>query len=208
MELFTSPMACSLAAHITAYEAGLPVHITYVDTRAKTTKDGRDYRAIAPNGYVPALKLDDGTLLNENPSVLQYLADCKPEAGLAPAWGDVRRYEVIDALNFLGTEVHKKVFSNLFSAAMPQEGKDFARAAIQPTFDALVRRLGDRDHLVGDRFTIADAYLVAMLNWCPFVGIDLAKWPKLTSYHKLHLARPAVAKAIGEEMAERARRAA
>ena len=84
MELFTSPMACSLAAHITAYEAGLPVHITYVDTRAKTTKDGRDYRAIAPNGYVPALKLDDGTLLNENPSVLQYLADCKPEAGLAP----------------------------------------------------------------------------------------------------------------------------
>ena len=208
MELFTSPMACSLAAHITAYEAGIPLQITYVDTRAKTTKDGRDYRAIAPNGYVPALKLDDGTLLNENPSVLQYLADQKPEAGLAPLWGDVRRYEVIDALNFLGTELHKKVFSPLFAPAMPAEGKAYAKAGAQQTFDALVRRLGDGDHLVGDRFTIADAYLVAMLNWCPFVGIDLAQWPKLASYHKLHLARPAVAKAIGEEMAERARRAA
>ena len=208
MELFTSPMACSLAAHITAYEAGIPLQITYVDTRAKTTKDGRDYRAIAPNGYVPALKLDDGTLLNENPSVLQYLADRKPEAGLAPGWDDVRRYEVIDALNFLGTELHKKIFSPLFAPAMPAEGKDYAKTSIQPAFDALVRRLGDRDHLVGDRFTVADAYLVAMLNWCPFVGIDLAAWPKLAAYHKQHLARPAVTKAIAEEMAERARRAA
>lgn len=208
MELFTSPMACSLAAHITAFEAQIPLQITYVDTRARTTKDGRDYRAIAPNGYVPALKLDDGVLLNENPSVLQYLADLKPEAGLAPRWDDVGRYETIDALNFLGTELHKKVFSPLFAPAMPQAGKDYAKAAIQPTFDALVRRLGGRDHLVGDRFTIADAYLVAMLNWCPFVGVDLGQWPKLAAYHKLHLARPAVARAIAEEMAERARRAA
>lgn len=208
MELFTSPMACSLAAHIVAYEAGIPLQITYVDTRAKTTKDGRDYRAIAPNGYVPALRLDDGVLLNENPSVLQYLADRKPEAGLAPGWDDVKRYEVIDALNFLGTEMHKKIFSPLFAPAMPQAGKDYAKSAIQPTFDALVRRLGQRDHLVGESFTIADAYLVAMLNWCPFVGIDLGAWPKLAAYQKLHLARPAVAKAIAEEMAERARRAA
>jgi glutathione S-transferase len=208
MELFTSPMACSLAAHITAYEADIPLQITYVDTGAKTTKDGRDYRAIAPNGYVPALKLDDGTLLNENPSVLQYLADRRPEAGLAPGWDDVKRYEAIDALNFLGTELHKKIFSPLFAPAMPAEGKDYAKTSIQPVFDALVRRLGDRDHLVGDRFTVADAYLVAMLNWCPFVGIDLAAWPKLASYHKLHLARPAVARAISEEMTERARRAA
>ncbi|MCB1540883.1 MAG: glutathione S-transferase family protein [Rhodoblastus sp.] len=208
MELFTSPMACSLAAHITAYEAGIPLEIVYVDTRAKTTGDGRDYRAIAPNGYVPALRLDDGTLLNENPSVLQYLADRKPEAGLAPLWGDVKRYELIDALNFLGAEVHKKIFSPLFAPAMPAEGKAYAMTAVQPSFDALVRRLGERDHLVGDRFTIADAYLVAMLNWCPFVGVDLSAWPKLVAYHRLHLARPAVAKAIAEEMAERARRAA
>lgn len=208
MELFTSPMACSLAAHITAYEAGIPVEITYVDTRAKITKDGRDYRAIAPNGYVPALMLDDGVLLNENPSVLQYLADLRPQAGLAPAWSDRGRYEVIDALNFLGTELHKKIFSPLFAPAMPPEGKEYAKTAVKPTLDALVRRLGDREHLVGDRFTVADAYLVAMLNWCPFVGIDLSAWPKLAAYHKKHLARPAVAKAIAEEMAERSRRAA
>ena len=157
---------------------------------------------------MPALKLDDGTLLNENPSVLQYLADRKPEAGLAPQWGDVRRYEVVDALNFLGTEVHKKIFSPLFAPAMPAEGKTYAMTAVRPTFDALVRRLGERDYLVGDRFTIADAYLLAMLNWCPFVGVDLSAWPKLVAYQKLHLARPAVVKAIAEEMAERARRAA
>ena len=88
MEVFTSPMACSLASHITVLEAGLPARITYVDTKAKKTADGRDYRAIAPNGYVPCVALDDGRVLNENPSVLQYLADRKPESGLAPACRD------------------------------------------------------------------------------------------------------------------------
>ena len=208
MELFTSPMACSLASHIAVYEAGLPVTVTYVDTRAKRTNDGRDYRTIAPNGYVPCLRTDDGHVFNENPSVLQYLADRKPEAGLAPAWGSAERYELIDALNFLGTELHKKVFHPIFAPTMPQEGKDAARALIGSTLDALVRRLGDRQFLVGDRFTVADAYLVAMLNWLGFIGVDLAKWPALAAYHKRHLARPAVARAMAEEMAERQRRAA
>ncbi len=208
MELFTSPMACSLASHITVLEAGLPAKITYVDTKAKKTSDGRDYKAIAPNGYVPCVALDDGRVLNENPSVLQYLADRKPESGLAPAWGTHERYELIDALNYLGTELHKKVFSPLFNPNMPDAGKEVAKAAIAPTMEALTKRLGGRDHLVGDRFTVADAYLIVMLNWFGFVGVDLAQWPALAAYHKLHLARPAVAKAMAAEMAERQRRAA
>jgi glutathione S-transferase len=108
MELFASPMACSLASHITAIETGLPVKVRFV--KDKKTDDGGDFYAIAANGYVPALKLDDGRVLNEGPSVLQYLADAKPESGLAPAWGSFERYELIDTLNYLGTELHKRIF--------------------------------------------------------------------------------------------------
>ena len=114
MELYASPMACSLASHITAYEADLPVTIHYVSGATKKTDDGRDYRAIAPNGYVPALRLASGEVLNEGPSVLQYLADQKPEAKLAPAWGTPARYRLIDTLNYLSTEVHKRLFAPIF----------------------------------------------------------------------------------------------
>ena len=110
MELFASPMACSLASHITALEAGLPVKVRFVEN--KKTDDGGDYYQISAKGYVPALRLDDGRVLNEGPSVLQYLADRKPESGLAPAWGTIERYELIDTLNYLSTEVHKRIFAN------------------------------------------------------------------------------------------------
>jgi len=110
MELYASPMACSLASHITALEADLPVSIRYVDTKAKKTDDGKDYLSIAPNGYVPALRLAGGQLLNEGPSVLQYLADQKPEKKLAPPWGTIERYQLIDTLNYLSTEVHSTSF--------------------------------------------------------------------------------------------------
>ena len=113
MELFASPMACSLASHITALEAGLPVKVRFVEN--KKTDDGGDYYKISAKGYVPALRLDDGQVLNEGPSVLQYLADRKPEAGLAPAWGTVERYQLIDTLNYLSTEVHKRIFYNVFN---------------------------------------------------------------------------------------------
>src|SRR6185437_838915 len=117
MELFASPMACSLASHITALEAGLPVKVRFV--KDKKTDDGGDYYGVSTHGYVPALRLDDGRILNENASVLQYLADAKPEAGLAPAWGGFERYQLIDTLNYLGTEVHKRIFYQVFSPATP-----------------------------------------------------------------------------------------
>ncbi len=206
MELFASPMACSLASHITALEAGLPVKVRFV--KDKKTDDGGDYYGVSTHGYVPALRLDDGRILNENASVLQYLADAKPEAGLAPAWGGFERYQLIDTLNYLGTEVHKRIFYQVFSPATPEPAKQAAKALIEPTLDYLARRLEGRDTLVGDRFTVADAYLVTMLNWFAFVGADLAKWPALQAYHQKHLKRPSVAQAMGVEMEERKRRLA
>jgi glutathione S-transferase len=206
MELFASPMACSLASHITALEVGLPVKVRFVEN--KKTDDGGDYYQISAKGYVPALRLDDGKVLNEGPSVLQYLADRKPEAGLAPAWGTLERYELIDTLNYLSTEVHKRIFANVFSTTAAEPTKAAARALMEPTLDYLAKRLGDRETLVGTNFTVADAYFVTLLNWFGFVGVDLKKWPTLQAYHQRHLARPAVAKAMGVEMAERQRRAA
>jgi glutathione S-transferase len=199
-------MACSLASHITALEAGLPVKVRFIEN--KKTDDGGDYYQISAKGYVPALRLDDGKVLNEGPSVLQYLADRKPEAGLAPAWGTLERYELIDTLNYLSTEVHKRIFANVFSATAAEPTKVAAKALIEPTLDHIPRLLGERETLVGNHFTVADAYLVTLLDWFSFVGVDLKKWPTIQAYHQRHLARPAVAKAMGVEMAERQRRAA
>ncbi len=206
MELFASPMACSLASHIAVIEAGLPVKVRFVEN--KKTDDGGDYLAVSPYGYVPALRLDDGKVLNEGASVLQYLADRKPEAGLAPAWGSAERYQLIDTLHYLGTEVHKRVFYNIFSTTVPAEAKAAAIAELAPTLAAIARRLGDRETLVGDSFTVADAYLVTLLNWAVFLKADLAKWPILQAYHRKHLQRPSVVRAMGVEMEERKRRAA
>ncbi len=206
MELFASPMACSLASHIAVIEAGLPVKIRFVDN--KKTDDGGDFFAVSSYGYVPALRLDDGQVLNEGASVLQYLADRKPEAGLAPVWGSNERYQLIDTLHYLGTEVHKKVFYNIFAPTASTEARQAAKMQLAPMLDAIAKRLGGKQVLVGDKFTVADAYLLTLLNWAVFLKADLAKWPALQAYHQLHLKRPSVMKAMGVEMAERQRRAA
>lgn len=201
MELFASPMACSLASHITALEAGLPVKVRFVEN--KKTDDGGDYFQISPKGYVPALRLEDGQVLNEGPSVLQYLADRKPGSGLAPAWGTVERYQLIDMLNYLSTELHKRIFYNVFNPNAAEPTRAAARALFDPTFDYLSSRLAGGDYLVGNTFTVADAYLVTMLNWAVFLKVDLARWPALATYHQKHLKRPSVVQAMGVEMAER-----
>jgi glutathione S-transferase len=206
MELFASPMACSLASHITAVELGLPVKVRFVEN--KKTDDGGDYFQISAKGYVPALRLDDGQILNEGPSVLQYLADRKPEHGMAPAWGTVERYQLIDTLNYLSTELHKRIFYNVLNPKAADATKQAARELFEPTFDYLAKKLGTGDYLVGNTFTVADAYFVTMLNWAVFLKLDLTKWPTIAAYHQKHLKRPSVVQAMGVEMAERQRRAA
>jgi len=208
MDLYTSPMACSLASHITAFEAGLPVIIHYVDRTTKKTDDGGDYLQIAPNGYVPALKLANGQVLNEGASVLQYLADQTPEAKLAPAWGTIERYQLIDTLNYLATEVHQRLFHPIFATDAPGDERARAIARLEPALDSIAKRLGQREVLVGDSFTVADAYFVTLLIWFRHLGCDLTRWPAIDAYHQRHLARPAVKRAVGEEMAERQKHAA
>jgi glutathione S-transferase len=208
MDLYASSMACSLASHIAVLEAGLPVTIHYVNTTTKKTDDGGDFRKIAPNGYVPALKLSSGQILNEGASVLQYLADQKPSAKLAPAWGTSERYQLIDTLNYLATEVHKHLFYAIFTPTASAEAKAAAQAELAPTLDYMAKRLGNRDYLVGDSFTVADAYFVTLLNWFRYVGADLKRVPTIDAYHTRHLARPSVKQAMAEEMAERQKRAA
>ena len=207
MELFASPMACSLASHITALEAGLPVKVRFVEN--KKTDDGGDYYKISAKGYVPALRLDDGQVLNEGPSVLQYLADRKPESGLAPAWGTLERYQLIDTLNYLSTEVHKRIFYNVFNPNAAEPTKAAARALFEPTFDYLAKRLGSSDtprrqqlHR-GRRLSRDDAELGRLPQGRPQEVADHRRLPPASISSV-----PSVVQAMGVEMAERQRRAA
>ena len=203
MELYGLPMAGSLAAHIVALEAELPVTVIYIDRKNPKTSDGRDFRTIAPHGYVPALRLPSGQVLNEGPAILQWLADQKPDAKLAPRWGTPARYELIDWLSYLATEVHKGLLHPILTPSSPRAAKEEAKGKLEPVLDYLVTRLGNRRTLIGEGFTVADAYLITLLNWYRYVGVDLRRWPSIADYYTTHIMRPAVARAIAEEMAER-----
>ena len=204
MELYFAPLSCSLASRIALYEAGLDAEFHQVTLMTKTLADGRDYLAINPKGQVPALRLDDGEILTEGPAVLQYIADQAPAGKLGPAAGTAARYKLQQWLNYIATEVHKAVFYAMFNPASPPDAKAFARDVLLPArYDFLSAHLKDRDHLL-DAFSVADAYLVTTLNWAKPAGVDIAKWPVLAAYYQRLARRPAVAKAMSEELALRA----
>ena len=196
MKLYYSPGACSLASHITLKELGLPFEAVAVDLAKKTTSSGADFNAINPKGYVPALELDDGQILTEGTAILQYLADLKPAAGLAPPPASFERYRLQEWLGFINSEVHKS-FSPLFNPATPEATRENAKALLARRFQFIANALPAREYLLG-RFTVADAYLYTVLSWAPKLGVDLASFPALVAYH----AR------IGERAAVKAARAA
>ncbi|GAB4480571.1 MAG: glutathione transferase GstA [Burkholderiaceae bacterium] len=198
MKLYYSPGACSLSPHIVLRELGLPFSLVKVDLKTKRTADGADYLPINGKGYVPALELDDGQVLTEGPAIVQYLADRKPEAGLAPPNGTLERYRLQEWLNFISTEVHKQ-FSPLFAPNTPDATKEAQRERLAGRFEWLSKQLAGKDYLLGKAFSVADAYLFTVLNWCGFVGIDLGKWPVLAQYHARVAARPAVQEALKAE---------
>ncbi|HSD42380.1 MAG TPA: glutathione transferase GstA [Burkholderiales bacterium] len=198
MKLYFSPGACSLSPHIAAREAGIPVDLVKVDLKARKLEGGGDYARINGKGYVPALTLDDGTVLTEGPAIVQYLADRKPETGLAPANGTIERYRLQEWLNFLTSEIHKS-FSPLFNPAAAEGWKQAARDNITRRFDWVAEQLGPNAYLVGERFTVADAYLFTLLNWCQWTGINLDRWPALKDYHARLAARPKVQEALRAE---------
>jgi glutathione S-transferase len=210
MDLYFSPLACSMATRIAFYEAGIKGTFINVDTQAKKLADGSDFFAVNTMGQVPVLRTDAGELLTENPVVLQYVADQRPQSKLAPPDG-IERYRLQQWLNFITSELHKVVFIPLLDPTAPDAARAYAREKAERRFAHLNNRIEGREFLL-DHFTVADAYLVTVLNWARFVGLDLAQWPAVKGYFDRMIARPNVARALGEEMAlfqeQQARRAA
>ena len=181
MKLYFSPGACSFAPHVALNELGIKFTPVKVDLRShKLAGDGTDFYSISPNGYVPILELDDGTRLSEAAVILQYIADRKPGT-LAPAFGSMERYRLMEALNFIATEIHKG-FGPLWYPDTPEATKATTNAKLGKRFDRASAMLGNRQFIVGDTFTIADAYLFTVLSWAGMLKVDLAKWPSLQKY--------------------------
>ncbi|NOK00641.1 MULTISPECIES: glutathione transferase GstA [Myxococcus] len=198
MKLFYSPGACSLSPHIILREGGFSFTTEKVDIRAKKTAAGEDFHAINPKGYVPALQLDDGSLLTEGPAIVQFLADQVPDKKLAPANGTLERYRLQEMLNFISTEIHKG-FSPLFNPAFPDEGKRLARERLAQRLGVLEAVVAKQAFLLGDQFTVADAYLFTTLNWAGHTKVDLEPFPALRAYHARVADRPSVQEALKAE---------
>lgn len=201
MKLYFAPLACSMAARMALYEAGIDAGFEEVVLSTKRTKGGADYLIVNPRGQVPALVIDDGTVLTEVPAILQYIAGLAPDNGLLPSDGTFQRTQVQQWLNYVATEIHKGVFYLMFNPHSPPEAKAFARGLLPARYDFVAKALAGRDYLVGDHFTVADAYLVTTFAWANAAGIDLSPWPAITAYRDRLMARPAVGRAVAEEVA-------
>jgi glutathione S-transferase len=198
MKLYYSPGACSLSPHIVAREAGLDLELVLASTKTHQLQDGTDFYGIHAKGYVPLLELDDGQRLSEGPAIVQYLADQAPDRQLAPANGTMARYRLQEWLNFLTSELHKG-FSPLFHPAMPEEAKALARTKLHERLKWVDAQLEGRQYLMGDGFTVADAYLFTITNWGRLVGVDVSVYPHLVAYRERVSQRPAVQAAMKAE---------
>jgi glutathione S-transferase len=198
MKLYFSPGACSLSPHIALREAGLSFDLERVDLKTKKTASGADYRAINPKGYVPTLELAPGRVLTEGPAIVQYIADQKPEARLAPRSGSFERSQLQEWLNFISTELHKG-FSPLFNPRLPDDWRQVVLENLGRRFEHLATQLSDRPFVLGENFTVADGYAYVILRWAPGVKIDLDRWPDLVSYRDRIASRPAVRAALQAE---------
>lgn len=198
MKLYYAPGACSLAPHIVAREAGIDLELEKVDLHSKKTESGKDFTSINPKGYVPALELDNGEILTEGPVISQYLADSKPESGLAPPNGTWERYRLQEALTFIGTEIHKS-YSPLFNPSLAPEAREERIAHIRKRFELVNRMLDGKEFLVGHRFTVADAYLFVMVSWKDFLKVDLSAFDNVLAFHDRIGRRAAVQAALRAE---------
>ena len=198
MKLFYAPGACSLSPNIVAQEAGIELRLQKVDTKTKTMTNAGDYWAINPKGYVPALELDNGEILTEGPTIVQYLADLKPAAGLAPAVGTLERFRVQEMLGYINSEIHK-TYSMLFKPALPADVRAEREEYLLRRYELLDRKLEGRQYLFGDRFTIADAYLFTVMRWAQAAKVDLSRFANLQKFQERVGARPAVQAALRAE---------
>ncbi|HEY0164298.1 MAG TPA: glutathione transferase GstA [Sphingomicrobium sp.] len=191
LKLYYAPGACSQAVHIALHEADIEHHSERVDLGAKQTASGADYWAINPKGAVPALDLGDGQVLTENAAILQFIGDLSGNAALLPVVGDLRRYRVLEWLNFIATELHKG-FGPLWNPASSEDSKQASRDVIAKKFDFAEKHLGNGPFLMGEAITVADPYLFVMTSWAGKHEIDLARWPGLVAFAQAMRERPAV----------------
>jgi len=198
MKLYYAPDTCSLSPHIVLRELAIEFELVKVDNRSKLTADGRDFLTINPKGYVAALELNDGKILTEGPAILQYLADLKPERGLASRADSWERVRLQEWLNFITSEIHAGS-APLFNRALPEEVKTIFREKLFRRFDFLQETLSTSAYLTGASFSVADAYLFTVLGWARFFAIELSPWPALLEYREKISARPAVQAALVAE---------
>lgn len=202
MKLFYKPGACSLSPHIVLREAGLDFSIESVDLVAKITETGEDYLSISPKGQVPALVLDDGSLLTEGVAIVQYLADMVPDRHLIAPSGTLSRYHAIEWLNFIATELHKG-FSPLFNPKTPDDYKTIARERLNKQFSYVDSVLAQHDYLLGKKFSVADAYLFTVTRWASALKLDITQRSNLDKYMGRVAERPAVKAALAAEDVKR-----
>ncbi len=198
MKLYYSPGACSLAPHIVALEAGIDIALDKVDLKEKKTSDGRNFLEINPKGYVPVLELDGGEILSEGPAIDQYLADLKPDSHLAPPNGTMARYQLQSLLNYITSEIHK-TYSPLFSPDTPEATVANRKAYLQKRYAHLDAILARQPWLMGEQFTVADAYLFTVTRWAKAVHVDLSAFAALADFQKRAGERPAVQAALQAE---------
>jgi len=195
MKLYFSPGACSLSPHIALLEAGLPFTLEMASTKTHQLKDGTDFYTINPLGYVPVLELDNGARLREGPAIVQYIADQVPEKNLAPANGSFERYQLQQWLNFIGTEIHKG-FGPMFKPDTPENYKPIALAALSKRMQWVDGQLAGKSYLLGEQFSVADAYFFTVSRWSGFVGLDLSGMPNIRAFQERMEQRPAVQAAL------------
>jgi len=198
MKLYCKSGACSLSPHIVLRETGLDFTLVNVDLKAKTTEQGEDYLLINPKGQVPALELNDGSVLTEGVAIVQYLADLKSDRQLLAPAGSLTRYHTLEWLNFIATELHKG-FSPLFRPTTPEEVKTLAREQLLQKFQYVNNELKEKQWLLGLRFTVADAYLFTVTRWAHAIKLDLSELSALNEWFERVASRPAVAAALKAE---------
>lgn len=201
MKLYYSPGACSFSPHIALREAGVAFEAVRVNLDTHKLADGSDFSRINPKGYVPVLELDNGARLTEGPAIVQYIADLKPESGLAPKAGSFARYQLQEWLGFINSEVHKG-FGPLFNPKTPEDYKTIARQNLISRLGYVAEHLDKNDYLLGKQFSVADGYLFTVLNWGQWTGIDLKQWPSLVAFQQRVGSRPAVRAAQAAEAAK------
>lgn len=198
MKLYFTPGACSLSPHIVLREAQLPFELQKVDLATKKTETGANFIDVNPKGQVPALELDDGSLLTEVSAIVQYVADRKPDTNLVPAAGTIGRYHLQEWLNFVTAELHKGL-SPLFRPDMPPTARQIIKDTVASKFDYLDRHLANHQYLMDGHFSVADSYAFTIVNWSKLFDIDLAPWPNLKAYMDRIAARPSVQEAMKAE---------